>query len=96
MRAPTLVSAFAHSGAGPALVLERSLGARTGLDVDLWQSLPFQAEVIPDLPIASSWLGLYTAAVNMNRCVNRRCTWTSACGNHACPTHEEAPLMLSI
>lgn len=57
-------TALAHSGTGSALVLERSLGKRNGLDSDLWYSLPFAAEVIPDLPIASSWLGLYEAAIN--------------------------------
>jgi hypothetical protein len=56
--------------AGPALVLERSLGARAGVDAQLWASLPFCAEVIPDLPVASSWWGLYQSAIKkFSRCV---------------------------
>lgn len=59
----------------PALVLERSLGARAGNDAELFRELPFAAEVVPDLPIASSWPGLLQAATarcvaSPQRCLN--------------------------
>ena len=57
----------------PALVLERSLGARAGNDAELFKKLPFAAEVVPDLPIASSWPGLLQAATARCGASPRRC-----------------------
>lgn len=50
-------------GRTPALLLERSIGARAGVDADLWGALPFAGQVTPDLPVASSWAGLLQAAL---------------------------------
>ena len=50
-------------GSAPTLLLERSIGARTGVDADLWNAMPFAGQILPDLPAASSWLGLFRAAV---------------------------------
>lgn len=42
----------------PALLLERSVGDKNALDQKLWDSCCFQAEVYPDLPVASTWRDL--------------------------------------
>lgn len=63
------------ASSAPALVLERSLGARAGVDSELWKTLPFAAEVIPDLPVASSWPGLLQAVTA--RCISGNVSlWT--------------------
>jgi hypothetical protein len=47
---------------GPfALTLERAVGERAGVDAELAASGLFGAEVFPDLPIATTWDGLYRA-----------------------------------
>ena len=66
----SMASISACRSIAPCLVLERSLGARAGIDAELWQSLPFTAEVYPDLPMASSWQGL--AEATMNKCANEK------------------------
>eukprot|EP00877_Chromochloris_zofingiensis_P008586 jgi/Chrzof1/3981/Cz13g15250.t1 len=43
---------------GFALTLERSIGVRQGVDAALISTGVFDAEVYPDLPVASSWMGL--------------------------------------
>jgi len=49
----------APSGAtAPLLTLERSIGAREGEDIRLWDTGAFGAEVFPDLPLATSWRAL--------------------------------------
>lgn len=43
------------------LTLERAVGDRAGADATLAASGLFGAEVFPDLPLATSWEGLYKA-----------------------------------
>lgn len=51
------------SGESPALLLERSMGARSGTDAALWNAVPFAGQILPDLPVAGSWTGLLQAAL---------------------------------
>jgi hypothetical protein len=58
----------AAGGAAPSplsvpfvLTLERAVGGRAGADAELAASGLFGAEVFPDLPIATTWDGLYRA-----------------------------------
>ena len=44
------------------LTLERSVGNAVGSDQELLATRAFQAEVFPDLPIATSWRGLLRKA----------------------------------
>ena len=39
----------------PLVSLERSVGARQGVDKDLWENGSFDCEVYPDLPIDTTW-----------------------------------------
>ena len=41
-----------------SLCLERTVGAREGVDEALWQTGYFDAQVYPDLPLSSSWYQL--------------------------------------
>jgi hypothetical protein len=41
--------------------LERSLGAAAGADAALLSTGAFVAEVYPDLPVATTWKGLFKA-----------------------------------
>lgn len=50
----------------PALLLERAVGERLGLDTELWTQAPFVAGVVPDLPVFSSWKQL--GAKLLGRC----------------------------
>lgn len=43
------------------LTLERAIGERSGSDTELVGTGLFAAEVFPDLPIATTWDGLYKA-----------------------------------
>jgi hypothetical protein len=43
------------------LTLERAIGERSGADAELLRSGLFAAEVFPDLPVATTWDGLYRA-----------------------------------
>ncbi len=57
---------FATSAADAAsssylVSLERSVGERMGSDKALWQTGSFGAAVYPDLPIATTWEGLFKA-----------------------------------
>jgi len=45
---------------GHLLCLERAIGERQEIDSALWETGAFQAQVYPDLPIASSWIQLAT------------------------------------
>lgn len=58
----------------PALLLERAIGEKLGLDTELWTQAPFAAGVVPDLPVFSSWKQL--GAKLLGRC---------SCGN--CPSN---------
>lgn len=51
----------------PAVTLERSVGRLAGADAELWQNGSFGAEVIPDLPVVSSWKEL--GAKLLGRCI---------------------------
>jgi hypothetical protein len=42
----------------PMLSLERAVGDKYGIDQQLWDSCHFQAQVYPDLPLASTWRDL--------------------------------------
>lgn len=53
------------SGEAPALLLERSIA---GSDAALWEALPFSGQILPDLPMASTWPGLLKAT--LQRCVS--------------------------
>jgi hypothetical protein len=53
----------------PALLLERSIGARSSTDAALWEAVPFAGQILPDLPVAGNWPGLLQAA--LQRCVHR-------------------------
>lgn len=46
------------------LCLERSIGERVGVDDDLWKTGWFDAQVYPDLPIASTWIELFQKSVS--------------------------------
>lgn len=50
-------------GDAPALLLERSIAAWTSTDAALWQAVPFAGQILPDLPVASSWSGLLKSAL---------------------------------
>lgn len=39
----------------PALILERAVGGNSGADLELWKQAPFNAGIVPDLPVVSSW-----------------------------------------
>ena len=39
----------------PALLLERAVGGKSGADLELWKQAPFNAGIVPDLPVVSSW-----------------------------------------
>jgi len=58
-------------GRTAAMLLERSIGARAGVDADLWDAVPFAGQITPDLPVASSWPGLLQTA--LHRYVGMRC-----------------------
>ena len=49
----------AENALQPIICLERSVGARQGVDAHLWSQGSFSAEVYPDLPIATSWGELF-------------------------------------
>lgn len=42
----------------PTLCLERAVADKHGIDQNLWDSCHFQAEIYPDLPLASTWRDL--------------------------------------
>ena len=46
------------------LTLERSVGARFGVDSELAKAGQFTAEVYPDLPIATTWRELFGSSLN--------------------------------
>lgn len=50
------------SSEAPALLLERSIGARAGTDAALWDAVPFAGQILPDLPVANSWPGMLQTA----------------------------------
>ena len=56
----------------PALLLERAIGEKLGLDTELWTQAPFVAGVVPDLPVFSSWKQL--GAKLLGRCSCGNCT----------------------
>jgi hypothetical protein len=47
----------------PTLLLERSIAAWTSTDAALWEAVPFAGQILPDLPVASSWSGLLKSAL---------------------------------
>lgn len=47
----------------PALCLERAVGEKHGIDQNLWDSCHFQAEIYPDLPLATTWRDLLRRTV---------------------------------
>ena len=47
----------------PLLMLERSIGAASGADANLWHSGRFAAEVWPDLPVAATWGSLLSKSL---------------------------------
>ena len=47
----------------PTLLLERSIAAWTSTDAALWEAVPFAGQILPDLPVASSWSGLLKSAM---------------------------------
>ena len=59
---PASSAATSDAASGQALVsLERSVGERMGSDAALWRTGAFGAAVYPDLPIATTWEGLFKA-----------------------------------
>jgi len=85
------------ASSAPALVLERSLGARAGVDSELWKTLPFAAEVIPDLPVASSWPGLLQAVTARFRGPSSPATasaFKSRTHDYDCPVQGQRPLLV--
>lgn len=45
------------------LCLERAVGEKHGVDLNLWDSCHFRAQVYPDLPVASTWRDLLRRSV---------------------------------
>lgn len=75
---PLTVTRAVHnqSPKGFIVSLERSVGARQGVDREIAEAGQFSAEVYPDLPVASTWgelfgrgLKWYTSSIHMLACL---------------------------